>query len=381
MTRLRMLLVAIAISSMAMMTGCAAEPAEAPDAPPIEEPAPSEPTVADDPAPTPILDLSCADLLPGGVGAGLLTERLPPLEYSTAHLYENFPRPDGFATEQARGIYCSSSNGEPRVLDDMVNPASVSIEARVIPNSAAQFAVYQQFAPNGTAPGEAPISCSEGTPETCYLDFLVGEHWVSFSFWGVTPGAAATAMGRPPQLEEIATAVSSIVASAPQNEQPWAAPAGTVPLGTECEQFFTPARVASELGITDELYFGPYEDYESAERTGRELAPGLLCPWHDDANRGVGGHSILHGGAWALQLLESEGAYDGWDGLDVTAMTEEDSAIYSCTEYQGYCLANVLVGHNWIQLQVLTDANGLDAASATELLRGFTQSAVDSIRS
>ena len=381
MTRLRTLLVAIAIGSMALTSGCAPEPEGVPDASPIEEPAPSTTPVADDPAPTPLLDLPCADLLPGGVGGGLLIERLPPLEYSTAHLYESFPRPDGFATEQARGTYCTRSNGEPRLVDDVANPASVSIEARIIPNAAAQFAVYQQFSATGTEPGESAISCISGTPETCLLDFLVDEHWVSFLFWGVTPGAGSAALGRPPQLEEIAAAVSDIVANAPQSEQSWSAPAETVPLGTDCEQFFTPDRIASDLGITDQLYFGPYEDYESAERTGRELAPALSCPWQENSNRGVGGHSVLQGGAWALQLLESEGEFDGWDTLDLTGLAEQDSASYSCTDDDGGCLANVVIGHNWVQLQVLTEPNGLDAAGATELLQRYTQSAVDSIRS
>lgn len=365
---------------MTLMSGCAPEPTEAPKVSPVEEPATSSSPVSVDPAPTPLLDLSCADLLPVGVGAGLLTERLPALEYSTAHLYENFPRPDGFATEQARGTYCNSSNGKPRLVDDNLNPASVSIEARVIPNAAEQFTAFQQVALTGTGPGEAPIGCSEGAPEFCTLDFLAGEHWVSFHFWGVTPGAADTELGRPPQLEEIAAAVSEIVANAPLNEQSWAAPAETVPLGRDCEQFFTADRVATDLGITDELSFGLYEDYESAERTGRELAPALSCPWHDNNNRGVGGHSILQGGAWALQRLESQGDYDGWDALDVTGLGEEESVIYSCTEVESRCMANMIIGHNWVQLQVLTDENGLDAASATDLLRGYTQTAIDVIR-
>ena len=279
--RVQQLLLTGTLGLALLLVACAPEPAPTPSGTSSDAPSPtsSEESLA---VPTPVLDIECADLLPAGVGGGLLRERLGALEPATGFLSDLPPRPYEYATVQTGGLECAASNGESRLSGEGVNPAVVAVDVRAVPNAAEAFDGFRQTQNQGGAPLADPsriVSCTEGSFNECYLDLLVGDVWVAYIFSGIDP--AQVAAGTDAQLiEDIADSAATTVGEAARADGSWAAPADTVAITDDCAQFFSTETVAQDLGL-HEVTFGPYEDYGSAERAARVAAPALLCPWVD----------------------------------------------------------------------------------------------------
>jgi len=146
--------------------------------------------------------------------------------------------------------------------------------------------------------------------------------------------------------------MTTVVTAATPTGSTWA-PAGTVPMPTECAGVITPAEVKGALGLPYDLMTSHGDGYATAATVSQQQS-GDSCAWTsatDDHDGYVGGLAFLRGGAWAWSKAKQlTSALGTRQVLDLPGLTSKDQAWVRCDAAHTSCVADLVVGGNWLEL-------------------------------
>ena len=308
--------------------------------------------------PTPFLDITCGDILDSSALSELFPTAVELQPFVTNNELALNTGPISYALQQLGGIECEWSNGQPaRDEVQTANPEYVGATLRVFPDAAEG---WQAWAKGRELTGDRWVGCAGDSH--CEIDALTGSTWVE-----LTTGGAADAQATGAAMDTVLAAIDS---AAPSEAQ-WSPPAGTVELANDCEQFFSAADVQSLLGMDTEIFLDGRDGGDSLLAQSWRAAGVSGCPWIVSELTGLGGvHSWLEGGDWAFDV-ERERRTAQPTELAVSGLEEGDSAWVDCAAADRACTLDVIVAHDWIQVELTpstlaqySDAEPLEVVTA-----------------
>ena len=344
------LLLAAAIA--ATLVACA-PPAPTPSVspPPAASPAPTPTATATaEPVatgPEPIIDMTCDELLPDATIAAGFAAPLAPANAAVSMMNErSYRMAHAFLARSLGGLACDWNNGEINVSSRGTNPAYVGHRVVILPDAASQWARFIDY----YGPEAGGHSCAVPVspfPLSCSSDDLVGDIWVEMETQGAVSEAAAAAL-RTRVLEGIAAAGPG----APR----WTPPAGTLPLPTDCEGLVPFSTVASALGTSASLFADSASGGWSLMAGATENAGVGGCLWGFPDWEGLGGIRSLAGGAWAWNEARPALTTPGPpEALTIAGLEAGDQAWIRCAPANTTCVADLVIGGNWIEFHLWPD--------------------------
>lgn len=314
------------------------------------------PTVESISAPEPRIGLDCDAL---GAALPLATSLVQPVTtVSRAQTeYGAHPsRPEEYLVRSAGGLVCEYSNGQAQSDIRGSNPAYVGVRILVLPDPGAQWDRYVDYY---SVPGTRDSYCvTETLGSTCYFNGLGGNRWADI----VTVGARDAGAG----MAIIEDAFRTIATAAPGAE-PWAPPADTLALPDACNAYVTPTQLQSATGLSVPLTTSGFGGGGWSLRGGAAAIDGSpSCFWSfAGADAGIGTLEVLRGGAWAwAEAREIVGS----TAITVAGLGDADEAWLRCGTGDVWCVVDLILGGNWVQLHLWEDDPGepLDRRTAIQ---------------
>ena len=360
----------LVVSAALLLAGCGAPPVpgsnDSPDDPNSpQNDTPNKPAVVTlaDTVPVPFVDLDCAGLVPAAVAqaAIALPISLRPVVLAQGYLLtDGLPsvhEPMTFSTQIAGGFTCEWSNGEPQVLDVAQNPDFAGVILDVLPNATDAWNAHLAYI---TGFGGKTEYCTAYATADCEMEALIDGTWYAMRSYHVNVGAnvpdAQVVAAAKPVIDAAAAAVA---AATPNTDKPGVV-AGTAPLSTDCNQFFTGAELDAAAGLS--LTLDP--SVAATEIAGLGTAAWQAgkvdyCTWHLTGNENyydMGALSWLEGGEWAFARIQSGGGFSNATEIDVPRLTGKETAYVECIDGTR-CSVDIMVSHDWAWFSIWLDSS------------------------
>jgi hypothetical protein len=277
--------------------------------------------------------------------------------------YQAWPSsPQSFLVRQLGGLVCEFSNGQPDRRVGGSSEAYVGISVYVLPDAAEQWAEHVER----SSMAGAPVDCSlRPAGYFCNLDQFGANRWVdAFVLGAQTESAGIT----------LANAAFALVTAAPSTDAPWSPPADTLALPDRCDVILTQAEVQAATGTTRPFVLAligglQWDLYGGAQA----MDPTITCTISvGDEEAYIGNITMLPGGEWAWNeartLVNST-------PITIAGLGPDDEAWLRCGPADEWCIVDLVLGHNWIELYVkgggitdLFDHRAAAQALATDLV-------------
>ena len=342
----------VSIAALAL-AGCAQEPAAAPSA---RATASASVTPAAATEPSPSRDLACPDLSSAAQATALAAQ---PVASVDPALYENVDSrytSDGVTTEtgmlpsftiqQGGGLSCEWSNGKYHDTGSTSASDYAGLRVQVLFDRGDTKPYGADFDPGPVCDSGSSCRFTKALTDGSWLIVALQLPW---DLNNVTH-PDTTAM-----LAAFTTAVDGMktaIAAAKPTGSTWT-PAGTLLMPTECAGVITPDEVKGALGLPYGLMTSHGDGYATADAVAQQQS-GDSCSWTsatDDHDGYVGGLAFLRGGAWAWKKAQQlPSALGARQALDLPGLTAKDQAWVRCDAAHTSCIADLVVGGNWIEL-------------------------------
>ena len=349
----------VAGATLLLLTGCAPS-APTPVASPTAEsatPTPT-PTVETVSAPEPRLDLTCDQLAATLPLSATFATPVSSVSRARTEYGAHPGRPEEYVVRSVGGLVCEFSNGQPQSRVRGGNPAYVGVRVLVLPEPGAQWDRYVDYY-GIDATGTPFCSTSSGSP-SCQLDALVANRWVDVVLYGAVSEAAGSTL---------ANAVATAVSSAGAGAAPWSPPSDTLALPDECGAYISGASLQAITGVTIPVapvasVGGGWSLWAGAEVIDDSPSCSLAFEGYE---YGIGTLNVLRGGEWAWDeartLVTST-------PVTVAGLGADDEAWLRCGPADAWCIVDLLLGGNWLELYLYEDDFGgaFDQRAAAEAI-------------
>ena len=337
----------VAGAALLLLSGCTpgtptptASPAVEASATPTPTPTPTVEPIS---APEPRIDLTCAEL---GAAMPLASSFIEPVtEVSRAATeYGAYPaRPEEYIVRSVGGLVCEFSNGQPQ--SRVLGPAAgyVGVRLFVLPEPGIQWDRYASY--YGVA-GDRDAYCAASS--NCFLNALGGSTWVDGTVVGAVNDAAGTAV--------LDAALAAVTAAGP-GAAAWAPPAGTLALPDDCTAYIDGPTLQAATGQSTAL--DPYSGFGggwSLVAGAFEIDGSPQCFWaFEFADAGIGTLDVIRGGEWAWSEARE---IVGSAPITVAGLAEGDEAWLRCGPADAWCVVDLVLGGNWLELHLNDDEFG-----------------------
>jgi len=352
-------LAVMAGTALLLLAGCAPA-APAPVASPttsIETPSPTtEPTVEPVSAPEPRLDLTCDELAAALPLSATFSTAVASRSRAATEFGAHPSWPQEFPVRSVGGLVCEFSNGQPQSDVRGDNAAYVGVRVLVLPDPGAQWDAYVDY--YGIASTGTALCSTFGGDTACNLNALASDRWVEVSIDGaVTEAAGAT----------LANAVVAAVTSAGPGAAPWSPPADTLAIPDNCTDYISAAALQTATGLTAPLAVRARDGGGWSLLAGAEEIDGSPSCFlaFDGADAGIGTMKVMRGGTWALAEVQDLVASTP---ITVAGLGPDDAATLRCGAADAWCIVDLQLGGNWIELYLWEDDPGapLDRRAAVQ---------------
>lgn len=345
-------------AALLLLSGCTPGTPTPTASPTVEASASPTPTPTVEPisAPEPRIDLTCAEL---GAALPLAASFIEPVtEVSRAATeYGAYPaRPEEYIVRSVGGLVCEFSNGQTQSEVLGSAPAYVGVRIHVLPDPGAQWDRYVDYY---SVPGTRDSYCvAESAGSTCYFNGLGGARWVDTVVVGATDDLAGMA---------VIEAAFSAIATAGTGAGVWAPPTDTLALPDACDAYVSAGQLQASTGLTTPLATYRAGGGGWSLRGGAEVIDGSpSCFWaFEFADAGIGTLDVLRGGAWAWAEAQE---IVGSAPITVAGLDAGDGAWLRCGPSDAWCVVDLVLGGNWIELHLWEDDPGepLDRRTAIQ---------------
>ncbi|MER3389271.1 MAG: hypothetical protein RJQ01_04485 [Microcella sp.] len=346
-------------ATLLILTACTPEAPTPSASPTSASPAPTpDPTIAPASAPEPRLDLTCDDL-----AASLPLSTTFPSAVSTRSRaqteYGAHPSwPEEYKVRSVGGLVCEFSNGEPQSRVRGSNPAYVGARILVLPDPGSQ---WDAFVATYGVSGTRLVSCFPDSGATsCSFDALGADRWVDVSIAGAVSETAGVALG---------DAVLAAVTSAGPGAATWTPPAGTLAVPDACTDYISNTALQTATGFAAPFILGSRSTGGggfSLHAGAEEINGSPSCLWaFESSDSGVGTLKVLRGGEWAWAEAQT---IVGSTPITVAGLAADDEAWLRCGPSDAWCVVDLVLGGNWIELYLWEDDPGvpLDRRAAVQ---------------
>ena len=317
--------------------------------------------------PEPVLDLSCADLVPSADLTAMFGKAYP-VRTDTAWLVS----PREFAVQGAGGIACLWGNDVPEHKGEgFSNAASDLLQVTVLPGvTTAQWAKYGDVYPQdeaGAAFGDmSGTGCfaGSGPSSTCTMNVLVGDVWLEVLAYGINAPAGATDANLLTQVSPVVDGVVERIRAAQV-------------IGRQA-----PPVPPADPDLCDALLRGDWVQPGggwSLVSSAAERAGVLTCLPADPNAKGVAAATLdlLPGGAWAFaDAVAGTGVAVDAERVTVAGTSAPGSYLRCPVTVSGAgsetfdaCSVDLAVGTDWLRLRLpIDDLNPWYAGISDDLL-------------
>ncbi|PJJ71493.1 hypothetical protein CLV46_1042 [Diaminobutyricimonas aerilata] len=336
-------------ASILLLAGCAtpASPVPSPSSTPTPSATPVDPVVE----PASVFDLECADLVtPEDIESLALWQPVTVASDEPLSTLPGGTGPLAYGTQQLGGLHCEWNNGKDYYADETGSPSELyaGVLVNALPHATAEWpkylANYKQEA--------STANCHDiAATWRCEQNDLVGDVWLRVTVSGVTAGSETQASAA---AAAVFARVTSAIAASPRTPQADWMPADTIGLDGSCERFGQPAEITALLGLDTEMVWVRPAGGWSLEASTWDMmrsAPCLIGAPHADYSVAV--IDWLPAGEWAWRKAERTGT-----PLSLSGMGEDDHARLECLD-DGRCIADMLVGRNWIRIEMFSPTDSL----------------------
>lgn len=324
------------------------------DPSPTAEPTPGatpSPTSTPGPAvalvPEPVLDATCADLLPAASIAATFPDALSEADAGHSSLAAPAAIVPAYVVRSLGGVACEWNNGQTYSSSRGTNLDYSGVRVMVLPDAATQWDRYvAYYGSDGLG-----LFCGEVFPPYplgCHGNDLVGDYWVETTIFDAASPEAASALH---------ASILAVVGAAGPGADAWTPPADTLALPADCEVILPMSSVQSALGVADSLVATTAAGGWSL-RAGADVNAAIVdCHWsYSDADAGVGGIRVLPAGLWAWnEALPALTIPAAPAPLALTGLDSGDEAWIRCAPANAECTVDLIIGGNWIELDVGLD--------------------------
>jgi hypothetical protein len=258
-----------------------------------------------------------------------------------------------YQLQQLGGLDCEWSNAQYHVEGDPVSHYA-GLTAGLLFDGA-----HQPTAADNPFTGDQAPTCDPGG--SCRLEEVFGNGmWLELAL-ALPYDLDNSTTTKPPALTALTKTftamfdrIKSEMQAAAPTQATWS-PAETIPLPDECTGVVTPAQVKAALGLPYDLMSSHGDAYVFAT-TAALMSLGDTCSWTsatDDHGGPVGSIEMQRAGAWAWaksQALPS--ALGTPQSLQLAGFRGDDEAWVRCDAQHQSCLAEVIVGGNWVELRL-----------------------------
>ncbi len=343
--------------SLLLLAGCTPETPAPSESPTTASPSPTpEPTVEPLSAPEPRIDLTCDELAAALPLAATFSTAVTSRNRAQSAYGAHPSWPGAFDVRSAGGLVCEFSNGQPQSAVRGLNPSYVGAQVLVLPDPGPQ---WQFFVDYYGVVGDRSLTCFADSGTTaCQLDALGASRWVDVSIMGAVSESAGTAL---------ADAVFAAATSAGPGAAPWSPPADTLTLPNDCSAYISAASLATATGLSTPFEVrardgGGWSLLASAE----VINDSAFCFMaFAGADAGVGSIKVMRGGEWAFTEAQS---LVSTTPFTVAGLGADDAASLRCGPADSWCIVDLLLGGNWIEVYVWEDDPGapLDRRAAAQ---------------
>ncbi|MCU1403287.1 MAG: hypothetical protein JWM70_1611 [Microbacteriaceae bacterium] len=352
---------ALTLAGLLLLTACTSTPGAQHH--PVASSASSTPQP--NPAPLPHRALNCAGLVTPTDAATLTGQPVTAVDPAVSEARNATFTQDGVVTtngmvaayqfQQLGGLDCEWSNAQYHVEGDPVSHYA-GLTASLLFDGA-----HQPTAADNPFTGDQAPTCDSGGG--CRLEEVFGNGmWLElglelpYDLDHSTPTAASALTALTKTFTATFDRVKSEMQSAAPTTATWS-PAETLPLPDECTGVVTLAQVKGALGLPYDLMSSHGDGYVFAT-TAAVMSLGDSCSWTsatDDHDGIVGSIEMQRAGAWAWAWAKSHAlpsALGTPKALQLAGLHEGDGAWVLCDAQHRSCLADVIVGGNWIELRL-----------------------------
>ena len=314
-------------------------------------------------APTPLVNLSCDDLT------------------STAEVQKAYPGvPLVATTDLADGDLAGVGNALPvsyyvradggveclwdtKPVDNyqFTGKPNPSFEINVVFNAGAAWAAYQKGA---FFTGNNYGACDVGI---CQTDDFVNNTWIDILELEPNQNHQSDVVQAVEKSAINAVKSGGVAAALP------AAPAGTLALGTQCPDFIADSDVQSALGSSGSVVSSTPTAYLEDESTfstwdaAQSAMHDKPCVWKSGGKK-IGALNWIPAGAWAWKEAQTHSLIDGpAQPLTVAGLHSGDGAWVRCDTAQTSCIADLVIGGNWIEASLAKTGPSSKMAAITAI--------------
>ncbi len=339
----------ISILLLAACTPPAGEPTPTPIVDGVEPtPTPTPATIDPLAGPEPVIGIECDGILSTSSLASAFPSGVSPIDAGQSYMGSIPTLSLSYTVRSLGGLACEWNNGAPgQISPGGSNPAYAGVIVLVLPNATTQWARYESI--YSSSGGVGSYCSPSSVPSYCSTNQIVGTSWVEVTVVGGASDATGTALGT--------EALSSIAAAGP-GAAPWSPPSGTLALPAECSGVVSDAAVQSALGISEPVVASVGGGGWSLQAGARENWGGPHCYWSFvGADAGVGSLSTIRGGAWAWNEVSSTLTFPSTPAsAAIAGLAPGDEAWLRCAAADEYCVIDLIIGGNWVEVHIWRDA-------------------------
>jgi hypothetical protein len=350
------ILVAIGLSSLVLLSGCASEPIRTAAPALTESPTPTA-IPAPEVAPSSRLGIECDDLLSDAQAEAAIAGAIPrsnqPADLATIsyHVFEIFPliQLGGLACDWSAIGSVSSQTGYP------TDYSGVHIE--VLPEATGAWSNYVTSGWSNAKPGGSWYCFNRPPQSFCSFENLIGTNWTSIDISGYPEGGATTDENYAAVVRPFVDQIVNVIAGAQTSSEVWHDESASAP-PQNCESILPIATVSSTVGVPELLAYPSRDEpkYGLLRTASRFAVNEFDCQWMTGVESGVGGVVLLPSGGWALKrMLPVNSASGPAQPLELPGLGSEDGAWIRCSTPNQTCIVDLLVGGNWAQLSLWAD--------------------------
>lgn len=341
----------VAGAALLLLSGCTPgtpTPTVSPTAEASATPTPT-PTVEPISAPEPRIDLTCDALSAALPLAATFSTPVSSVSRAASEYGARPSMPEEYVIRSAGGLVCEFSNGQPQSTTTGSNPAYVGVQVLVLPDPGPQWDRYVSY--YGVS-GDRSLFCySEATGANCNANALAGTTWVEASVVAAVNETAGTAL---------VDAVLAAVGGAGPGAAVWSPPADTLALPDDCEAFVDAATLQSTTGLANLEPRGRDGGGWSLRAGAQTIDGSPSCFWaFQFADAGIGSLTVLRGGVWAAGEAQE---IVGSAPITVAGLAEGDEARLRCGPADAWCVVDLVLGGNWVELYLSADDPGAPGA-------------------
>jgi hypothetical protein len=155
----------------------------------------------------------------------------------------------------------------------------------------------------------------------------------------------------------LSTEILTSVGAAGPGADAWVVPAEVATLPSECTEIISDADAQAAFALDVAVQAVPPAGGWSLSSAASENWGGPYCSWlYVDADAGVGSLNTLPGGAWAWEEARAFITVPSVpEPVAIAGLAATDQAWIRCAPADTSCLVDLVVGGNWISVDVWSD--------------------------